>query len=359
MVHLPPPVHGAALRNESLVKSELLNAHFNIKIHPLSFAKSIDDIGSVSIGKLIKAGIYAARLLWYMLMFRPRIAYFTIAPVGGAFYRDVLFVIILKFFPAKIVYHLRGMGIRGAMTGGLKSALYRFVFRNTDVICLSSLQLADISLVRYDRLFIVPNGIKIESNQRNRTETKREILFLSNYVETKGVYVFMDAIARLAAKRSDFTAHMIGANADVSKQALEDRRTSLKLDGILEVAGPAYKDQKFEAIEKCFMFVFPTFYPNEVFPGVILEAMQCGKPVISTNHGVIADIIDHEKNGIIVEPKQVDALADAMSYLLDHPETAAAMGEQAFIKFQEQYTLDRFEQNMKNTFEKIIDDDNK
>jgi len=359
MVHLPPPVHGAALRNESLVKSQLLNDHFNIRVHPLAFAKSIEDIGSVSLSKLLKAAVYAVRLLFHMVVFRPRIAYFTIAPVGGAFYRDVLFVFILKMFPTRIVYHLRGMGIKSAMTGGVKSALYRFVFRNTDVICLSRLQVPDVDLVKYHRLFIVPNGIKTESTRTAVHATSKNILFLSNYVESKGVYVFMEAIARLSSKRSDFTAQMIGANADVTLPDMERRRSQLKLDGVLKISGPAYKEQKFEALEGCFMFVFPTYYPNEVFPGVILEAMQCGKPVISTNHGVIADIIDDGKTGLIVPPKEVDPLVAAMNYLLDHPDSAINMGEQALQKFQQQYTLAHFENNMKDTLDNIITYDTK
>ena len=84
MVQLPPPVHGAALRNESLVESALLNEHFAIRTLSLRFVDTLDSIGLFSYQKLIRLVKIYFSFLSEILFHRPEIAYFTIAPAGGA-----------------------------------------------------------------------------------------------------------------------------------------------------------------------------------------------------------------------------------------------------------------------------------
>jgi glycosyltransferase involved in cell wall biosynthesis len=356
MVQLPPPVHGASLRNQSLVDSQVLQKSFAIRVLPLSFVEKLDEIGKFSWSKLGKAWLYAARLVGMMRRFRPAIAYFTLTPSGGAFYRDVLFVFLLKLTSVKIVYHLRGFGIRkGASRNAWSRALYRYVFRETYVVCLSKSHLEDIAGLPYRKHFVVHNGIKVEiaPDQAAVRSSSFQFLFLSNFVLTKGLYDVLEAARLLREKRDDFSILVVGGAADVNHEEVKKKVEALGLSGFVEVSVPRYGKEKFNSLLTSQALVFPTYYSFEVFPGVILEAMQCGLPVISTRHGVIADIVDDGETGLLIEPRRIDALVEKMKFLLENRASAISMGEAGRRKFFREYTLERFETNMKAVFNDV------
>ncbi|MGM0608816.1 MAG: glycosyltransferase, partial [Candidatus Muiribacteriota bacterium] len=60
------------------------------------------------------------------------------------------------------------------------------------------------------------------------------------------------------------------------------------------------------------VLVLPTFWSGEGYPGVIIEAFSVGLPVVATTLDGIKEIVDDGKSGILVPPKDVDALAHAM-----------------------------------------------
>lgn len=100
--------------------------------------------------------------------------------------------------------------------------------------------------------------------------------------------------------------------------------------------------------------MFPTYYHNECFPLVLLEAMQHGKACISTNEGGIPDIIKDGENGLIAERRNAESLADCIQKLLDDPELRKQMGGNGYQKYQNQYTLKAFERRMCNILEQLV-----
>ena len=360
MVQVPPPIHGAALRNLSLYESKLLHEVFDIKLLPLAFAGSIDDIGKLSIKKLLKSFLYAFTLLRTLISYKPDIAYFTITPSGGAFYRDCLFVLILKIFNVKIVYHLRGLGIKkGREKNWLSKKFYQFSFKNVYVICLGKVQFKDIEGLPYKRHYVVPNGIKTEMEPQWITENKNgrsHILFLSNFVRSKGVFEFLEAMKKLKERHSNFEALMVGDNFDITIEEINDYINKNDLSSNVQASGPRYKAEKFKTVGSCDIFVMPTYF--ELFPGVVLEAMQCGKPIVSTTTGAIPEIIDDGVNGLLVEPKNVDQLVEKIYQLIQYPELAKSFGNAAKEKFNKESTLIKFEENMKIVFEQILAEKN-
>jgi glycosyltransferase involved in cell wall biosynthesis len=76
--------------------------------------------------------------------------------------------------------------------------------------------------------------------------------------------------------------------------------------------------------------VTPSFF--EIFGMSTLEAMACGKPVVSTRVGGVSDLIQDGHNGFLVSSGDYEALADRVNYLLQNPETARRLGENARIR---------------------------
>ncbi len=80
---------------------------------------------------------------------------------------------------------------------------------------------------------------------------------------------------------------------------------------------------------------------REGFPLVLLEAASIGKPYIATDVGGVSEFIEHNKNGILVPPNDSNALAEAISYLLNNPRKVKVLGRNAKIKYKQRFTLEK------------------
>ena len=67
------------------------------------------------------------------------------------------------------------------------------------------------------------------------------------------------------------------------------------------------------------LLLFPSYRLHETYPGVIIEASQCGVPVIAARWGDVAEIVRHEEDGLLVEPRSAAALQAAIERLLEDP----------------------------------------
>lgn len=92
--------------------------------------------------------------------------------------------------------------------------------------------------------------------------------------------------------------------------------------------------------------LFPTFYHNECFPLVLLEAMEHGLPCISTTEGGIPGIVDDGKTGFLVPKHDVAVLADKILLLLNDSVLRSNMGKVGREKFEKEFTLEVFEKRM-------------
>ncbi|WP_370222857.1 glycosyltransferase family 4 protein [Cytobacillus sp.] len=87
-----------------------------------------------------------------------------------------------------------------------------------------------------------------------------------------------------------------------------------------------------------------------------LEAMGSGIPLIACAVGGLKEIVDHEKDGLLVEERNTGELEDAMIYLLENPETGAALAKRARQKIEEEYShlaaAEKYEQIYLSALEK-------
>lgn len=100
--------------------------------------------------------------------------------------------------------------------------------------------------------------------------------------------------------------------------------------------------------------LFPTFYHNECFSLVLLEAMEHGLPCISTTEGGIPGIVDDGKTGFLVPKHDVAVLADKILLLLSNPDLRCKMGKAGREKFKKEFTLEVFEKRMTWILEHIV-----
>ena len=233
--------------------------------------------------------------------------------------------------------------------------LYRCFFKKIQVILLAEPLYTDMQrFVKREQVLFCPNGIP-ESSPTNKAPQKGSlphIFFLSNLLIDKGVLTLLDACKLLKEQGYMFQCDFVGGEtADMNAERFKQECIQREIADCVIYHGRKYGEEKLTFFQQADIFVFPTFYDKECFPLVLLEAMEQGLPCISTFEGGIANIIDEGKNGFLVPCREVQPLAERIGLLLKDKALREQLGKAGKEKFEREYTLSRFEQNIKRCLE--------
>ena len=348
IVPLPPPVHGSAVMCKYVTDSKLLNENFECDSVNLSTSRRTDETGKFKIIKLWRfLGSYFS-VFFKLLAHRYDICYIAIAFHKGIL-KDAPFVFMCKLFGRKVVLHLHGKGASEDAKKPFYRWLLRKTFKDTKVIMLSWLLYPDVEqFVRREDVFICPNGIpEVDFKRRESENPIPHLLYLSNLKEDKGVIVLLDALKILMDKGYSFRCDFVGGESkDLDAERFSQEVAKRGLNSIAFYLGKKYGNDKEKVLEQADVFVFPTYYKNETFGLVNLEAMAHHLPIVTTNEGGILDIVEDGVNGLISRQKDPDSLAQCISQLLDNEELRKRMGDEGWKKLHKYFTEERFEERM-------------
>lgn len=333
-----------------------MNEAFDMDFVNLSTSRKVEEIDKRSwtlyARKAVRfIGAYA-RTLWLLATRRYDLCYLAITCHGVGFLKDAPFVLLCKLFRRKVVIHQHNKGMAKDVDRHIYSWLMPMVYRNTKVILLSWRLYSDIEkVVKREHVMICPNGIldtNINEPSAERHNDVPHILFLSNLIVSKGVVVLLDALKILKGRGIRFVCDFVGGETkELDDQKFTEEIGARGLGDIAVYHGRKYGKDKEDFLRMADMFVFPTYYFNECFPLVILEAMMYGLPVISTDEGGIRDEVKDGINGFVVKPQDATALADAIGRFLDDKVMRQRMGAEGRRIFKERFTMECFENNIK------------
>lgn len=352
ILHLPPPVHGAAMVGKYIHDSELINSEFDCHYINLTTASSLEDIGHVGWGKVKAFWQLLRKIRQAVREMKPEMVYVTPNAKGGAFYKDFIVVEMLKRMGCRVVVHFHNKGVASRQGRWMDNLLYRRFFHGIKVILLAEALYEDVSkYVKKEDVYICPNGIPVEESVDNGMKSGANatprLLFLSNLLIDKGVLVLLDALTILKEKGYPFVCNFIGGEtADIDASRFEEEVEKRGLGQHAFYKGRKYGEEKSEEFANADVFVFPTFYHNECFPLVLLEAMAYHLPVVTTNEGGIPDIVENGKNGFICERKDPESLADCIAVLLNDKDLRRKMGDEGYRILKEKFTEKQFEERM-------------
>ena len=354
---LPPPVHGSAMVSQYIKDCKELQEEFVCDFVNLSTSRNIDEIGKKSLMKYIRfIGAYFITF-WKLLTHRYALCYLAITCHGMGFLKDAPFVLLCKLFRRKVVIHQHNKGMSKCMDKQPYKWLLPLVYRKTKVILLSWHLYPDIEkVVKKEQILICPNGIPELFDKEPHFERKNQVpnlLFLSNLIPSKGVYVLLDACKILKEKGYKFVCNFVGGESkEITKEVFEKAVDERGLNEIVYYKGPKYGDEKNEFFANSDIFVQPTL--NDCFPLTLLEAMQYKLPLVSTDEGAVPDMVKKEGNGFICKRNDVDSTANAIKELLDSREQRALMGENGYRLFKEQFTIEVFNKNITKILKELI-----
>ena len=191
---------------------------------------------------------------------------------------------------------------------------------------------------------VIPNGIlPVIIRSADRSEIRREIglenggpmlLSVGRLVYQKGHEYLVHAMPQVLRRYPRAKAVICGEGAlrpDLERQIGElGLQSSVKLLGNRNDVGPF--------LASADLFVLPSRW--EGLPVALLEAMGAGLPVVATRVEGVDEVVEDERQGLLVPPEDSDALASALLQLIGDPQLRSRMGEAARRRIQAHYTLD-------------------
>lgn len=360
VLHIPPPVHGSSIVGEQIKNSKKINQSFDCEFLNLSTSNSLNKIGSIS---FYKAYLYFK--IFSMVAFKSiknnyDLVYIapTVSKLG--FLKDFFIVFILKLFNKKVIFHLHNKGVAKRYKGYAVDLLYKYFFKNTKVILLSNFLYDDIKeFVDKKDIYICPNGIDVIENLEIDLENKKsskvpKILFLSNLIISKGVIDLMEACSILKKRKVPFECNFIGGEADLDLLTFENIKVNLNIVDEVKYLGKKYGNDKHDFFLNSDLFVFPTYYHNETFGLVLIEAMQYALPIITSDEGGIQDVVKDNFNGFITEKQNPEDLANKIQEMIRNKNRMIVFGKKGRKEFLDKFTTVNFETNLKEILETVI-----
>jgi len=198
-------------------------------------------------------------------------------------------------------------------------------------------------------VYLAPLGIDTNfftpGNKKSRMREKI-FLYLGRISCTKGVHYLIKAWQLLNLKDAKL---ILGGGIKESEKNFFDKLISQTKN--IEYKG--YIPSVLEVYQKSLVFVFPSL--TEGFGRVVLEAMSCGLPVITTP--CAAHFVEDGKNGFVIPERNIDSLKEKILYFYRYPEEAIKMGQEA-RKVALNATWRNFEENFSKAIKCLIENEN-
>lgn len=357
IMHMPPPVHGAAMVGQNIHDSKLINESFECRYINPSASTNVAEVGKFSLNKLFFLIKLVIKICFTIRKWKPNICYYTPTADGIGIYRDAFTIKCMRLAGAKkIILHMHNKGVEPFSKKPLSRVAYKTIFTGNKVILLAKELKTDIKkFVKNDQIVYCPNGMPetiSESQlrqilqQRVSVQKKAKILYLSNMIIEKGIYVLLEACKQLKEQGLTFECDYVGNWGDVTSEKFSRNIQECGLEEFVKVHGPKYGKDKIPYLEVANIFVFPTYYHGETFGLVLLEAMEYAIPCISTFEGGIPSIITNNENGLLVHQKNAKELSEKIKYLIMNPDIATLLGQRGREHYKSSLTLNAFEHRL-------------
>jgi glycosyltransferase involved in cell wall biosynthesis len=192
------------------------------------------------------------------------------------------------------------------------------------------------------KIVTVYNGVDLaEFPARPEEPTEPRLLSVGRLIEKKGFEILLDACAILQQQGNRFACDIVGSGP--LKAALQRQIARLGLSPVVRLHGERPHEQLLPIYKQAMVFVLPCVLSangdRDILPNVLKEAMAVGVPVVTTRLGGIEELVAHGQTGLLVEPGDSRALAEAVGQLLADAELRRRLATNARKVVEERFDV--------------------
>ena len=199
------------------------------------------------------------------------------------------------------------------------------------------------------KVFVIHSGVNLSEfvpqKVRNPNNSHKFILLqIGSLHWKKGQTYFLKALKLLDSEIDNLQVQIIGDGPERKK--LERMIRELGLTNKVELLGAKTQSEVKQLLINADCYIQTSV--SEGIPVALMEALACELPVISTNITGIPELVIHGKTGILIPPKDVAAIADAIKYIFNNPDLAKKFGKAGRRRVESEF-------NLQNNVSKLID----
>jgi glycosyltransferase involved in cell wall biosynthesis len=186
-----------------------------------------------------------------------------------------------------------------------------------------------------------------------RHEPTLRVLAVGRLVAKKGFDVLVESSALVRRRGVDIEVLIVGEPGD-QEEALRAAIAGHRLSGVVSLAGPMSQQELRREYERATVFCLPCRVlangDRDGIPNVLVEAMACALPVVTTSVSGIPELVEDGSNGLLVPPEDPKALASALLRLRDDPALAARLAAAARETVARRFDGDRLARQLADLF---------
>jgi glycosyltransferase involved in cell wall biosynthesis len=273
------------------------------------------------------------------LLLRGRVALLHVHLNSDAsFWRKALFIVPAIFFDVPYVLQIHCGAFPRFFRERCSPPAQRFVRwllrRARAVVALSEASRQSLTFIDpHLEVVVIPNPVEIPSRPAPLTEGAPTVLFLGMITEAKGAFDLLRAWPAVREAVPDARLVMGGAG-DIERAREMAREHGFEV----ETPGWVLGAEKDALLRRAWALVLPSHW--EAMPMAVLEAMAAGLPVVASRVGGIPGVVLDGRTGVLVEPRNVVALGDALARVLLDAGTRSAMGRAARERAAEHFSAE-------------------
>lgn len=248
----------------------------------------------------------------------------------------------IKRRPMVLTYHndIVGSGLAGHIAKIYNATALKFLLKRAKriIVCRSKYEVFSPLKEYKEKIIVVPIGVDTEEFCPSDTGTSNVLFFLSvldEFHEFKGLDYLLDAMVLVKEEIPDARLRIGGGGKLL--EYYKKKAVSMGLEDV-EFLGAVPYEETGKYYNDSAAFILPSISGKlESFGIVLLEAMACGKPVVTTDVVGIAEEIKEAGAGVVVKTKDSKALANVIVRLLQDEKGAIEMGKNGRELVEEKY----------------------
>jgi colanic acid/amylovoran biosynthesis glycosyltransferase len=185
-----------------------------------------------------------------------------------------------------------------------------------------------------------------------------KVLTIARLIEKKGVAFSIEAVSRLLSKGEKIEYSVVGDG--VLREDLQQLIESMGIEGQVRLLGWKTHEEVRRLLAESHVLVAPSLTSEsgdqEGIPNAIKEAMASGLPAISTFHSGIPELVTDGVSGLLVPERDAASLADALAYLMRHPEVCNRMGKAGRMQVEQEFDTNSLNKQLEELYLGLMQD---
>lgn len=257
--------------------------------------------------------------------------------------------------PGKLITSFHGYGVERTETGAMYDELFErsaCLLGSSQYLCDKLIEFgADPEKVMFHTYSLDTDRFVCEQSEDDDGPVR--LVTVARLVENKGISYALSALSDLfdRSPELDVEYHVVGPGP--LREELERQASDKGLDSVVTFRGPLARSGVVEELAAADLFVLPSI--SEGFGKVLLEAQASCTAIVASSVGGIPSAVVPDESALLVPPRDVSALSNAIESLIRDPERRREMGRRGRENIQTNHQVDALNDELIEIYRSVLD----